>query len=310
MPKGLFTQTACVLLKGPVACEQLERALALFPVVGRQEAGPSWAFGGPTVTLAFRPEVNGLVAVDVVDQTWPDTMGDPQKEPMLFAAWSMGNFGPFTFPGGLERAGQQSWAWQEGKTVAGQHTGFIRIRSSYVFGAGEDAPVMPADYYPVGELLFTTEVALAVLGLPEALCYFNPNGEVLRDRDGLRESLDGARSANLLPLDLWSNVRLFNLEGGWSLMDTVGNGQLDLPDIGACFPRGYDYGEVERFLRNVTWYLHRQGQLIKDGDTMDGPGGIRWQAHAFENSLSQPPRQVLGWRPLDESEPPEVFLKR
>lgn len=266
--------------------------------------------GGGSVTLSFRPEVNGQVLVDTVDQPWPDSMGDPQKDPMIFGAWSMGNFGPFTFPGGLQRASQQCWAWEPGKTIASGHQGFIRILSSYVFGAKEDAPVMPPDYDPVPELEFMTEVALSVLGLPTVLCYFNPNGEVLRDRIGLLESVEYARSANLLPLDIWSNIRLFNLDDRWSLMDTVGNGQLDLPDIEACFSRRYDCREVDRFLRNVSWYLFQKGEVIKDGDTMDGPGDVCWQARSHENGLTEPPRRILSWLPLDNAVVPEKMLSR
>jgi DivIVA domain-containing protein len=155
-----------------------------------------------------------------------------------------------------------------------------------------------------------TDVALAVLGLPEALCYFNPNGEVLRDREGTQESLAYARSNELLPLDLWSNVRLFNIGGGWSLMDTVGNAQFDQPDIEACFSRGYDCGEVDRFLRNATWYLYQNGEIVKDGDTMDGPGAVRWQAKSFENGLTEPPRRVLSWLPLDEVAVPQQLRER
>ncbi|HZV03536.1 MAG TPA: DUF4261 domain-containing protein [Gemmataceae bacterium] len=250
------------------------------------------------------------MAVDLVDQVWPDHMGDPKKDPITFGAWSMGFFGPFAFPGGLEMASQQCWAWQAGNSVASHHKGFIRIRSSYVYGAGEDAPVMPKDYAAIPELEFVTNVALTLLGLPEALCYFNPNGEVLRDRNGLRESLEFARSADLLPLDIWSNIRLFNIDSDWLLMDTVGNRQLDLPDIEACFCRGYACRDVDRFLRNVTWYLHQKGEIIEDGDTMDGPGGIRWQAKSYENGLAAPPRRVLGWLPMDEAEVPEKLRKR
>ncbi|MDJ0847938.1 MAG: hypothetical protein QNK04_06055 [Myxococcota bacterium] len=41
-------------------------------------------------------------------------MGDPQREPLLMGAWSMGHFGPFAYPGGLERAAQQCWGWAPG----------------------------------------------------------------------------------------------------------------------------------------------------------------------------------------------------
>jgi hypothetical protein len=310
MPKGFVTQTACVLLKKMITPQQLELALASFPVQGRRQGAESWVFGGSSVTMAFRPEVNGYVMVDLVDQVWPDHMGDPKKDPMLFGAWSMGFFGPFTFPGGLERASQQCWAWEPGKTVANHHKGFIRLRSSYVFGAAEDAPVMPPNYDPIPELEFVTNVALTLVELPESLCYFNPNGEVLRDRDGLRESLEYAQSAKLLPLDIWSNIRLFNIDSDWLLMDTVGNSQLDLLDIEACFSRDYDCSEVDRFLRNVSWYLLQKGEVIKDGDTMDGPGGIRWQAKNHEDGLVKPPRRVLSWLPLDDAKVPEKLLER
>jgi hypothetical protein len=310
MAKGLITQTACVLMHRPVSPQQVEGALAPFQVCGRHDAAESWAFGGPSVTVPFRPEVNGLVVVDVVDCPWPDQMGDPKTDPILFGAWSMGQFGPFTFPGGLLRASQQSWSWEPGKTVPSRHKAFLRVRSSYVFGAGGDAPVMPGDYDPVPELQFVTDVALAALGLTEALCYFNPNGEVLRDREGVRESLEYAQSANLLPLDLWCNVRLFNVDADWSLMDTVGNHQLDLPDVEACFSGGYDCAEVDRFLRNVSWYLCQNGEVIKDGDTMDGPGEVRWQARNHENGLAEPPRRVLSWLPLDGTNAPDNLRER
>jgi len=310
MPKGTFTQTLCVLLKGPVSRNALEETLGKFKIRGRHDAAEEWAFGGPSITVAFRPKVNGYVVVDIVERSWPDGMGNPHRDTMVFGAWGMGGFGPFTYPGGLQRAAQQCWAWEPGKTIADHHTGFIRIRSSYVFGSDEDAQVMPDDYEPATELQFVTEIAVAVLGLPEALCYFNPNGEVLRDLQGVRESLEYARSAKLLPLDLWSNIRLFNLNDDWSLMDTVGNGQLDLSDIEACFSRRYDCGEVDRFLRNVTWYLFQKGEVIKDGDTMDGPGEIRWKARSFEKGLTDPPRHVLSWFPLDGLEPLPAVLER
>jgi len=310
MPKGIFTQSACVLLARPISREQLEEALRAFDVRGRHDAAESWAFGGPSLTLTFRPEVNGAAVVDVVDQPWPDAMGHPQESPDIFGAWTFGQFGPFTYPGNLMRAAEQSWGWEAGRTITGRHQAFIRIRTSYVLGSDGKAKVLSPDYDPVPELMFLADAALALMQLPGALCYFNPNGEVLRDLDGVRESLDYARGAKLLPLDLWSNVRLFNVCEGWSMMDTVGNGQLDLPDVEACFAEGYDCGEVDRFLRNVTWYLYRQGEVINDADTMDGPGGVPWQARPRDEALSPPPRRVLSWRPLDKTDVPEVLRGR
>jgi hypothetical protein len=308
MSKGMFTQGVSILLERAAALDDLASALREFDIRKRVEAG-EWEFGGPTLIVVFRPEVNGLAAVDTVSRPWPDHMGDPQAEPKLFAAWSMGNFGPFAFPGSLERAAQQCWAWAPGKTIAERHTAFLRIRSSYAFGAQDDDPIMPRDYEPLAELEFVTRLAAALLELPGALCYFNPNGEVLRDGEGLRESLEYGSANNLPPLDAWCNVRLFNVDEQWSLMDTVGNSQLDIPDVECCFHSAlYDFNEVDNFARNASFYLLQRGEVIKSGDTMDGPGGIRWQAEQRENGICEPPRRVLRWRPQDNRRPPDVII--
>jgi len=43
------------------------------------------------------------------------------------------------------------------------------------------------------------------------------------------------RNANLPPVDLWANRRMFKLNDGWMMMDTVGMKQLDLDDLETCF---------------------------------------------------------------------------
>ncbi len=40
---------------------------------------------------------------------------------------------------------------------------------------------------------------------------------------------------------------------------------------------------------------------------MDGPGGVRWQGFAVEESLAQRPRSVLRWFPLDGSKAPPTL---
>lgn len=305
MPKGMFTQCACVLFERAPSLDELEKALGNFDIRKRMEANNQWVFSGPALILAYRPEVNGYVSVDIVHRQWPDSMGDPKKEIMIFGAWSMGHFGPFSYPGGLKRAGEQCWAWEPGRTVAEKHSAFIRIRSSYTFGAADDKPVMPRDCEPLGELEFVTKVASTLLDLPGSLCYFNPNGEMLRGCDGLRETLSFGIANELPPLDAWSNVRMFKVTSEWSLMDTVGNGQLDIPDVEAIFHSdSFDFNQVDNFLRNVSLYILNNGDVIDDGDTMDGPGGIRWQSHHFENGICDPPRQVLRWMPLDKQQVP------
>lgn len=181
MAKGFFTQGVCLLTDGETTIEHIQSALQEhgFEIVKQIPAGENWCFSGPTVIIPFIPKINGYAAVDVVKHMWPDTMGNVKTDPMIFGAWAMGQFGPLTFPGGLARAGQHSWAWEGGRTVADLHQGFIRIRLSYAFGAKDDDPIWPADCDPVAELHFLSRAVLALIGAPGVICYFNPNGEVL-----------------------------------------------------------------------------------------------------------------------------------
>lgn len=311
MPKGMYTQGLCVLLKDAVDLDQIAAVLSEFEICKRIDENENWFFSGPSLILAYDIESNGLVAVDIVDQTWPDPMGSPE-EPELFAAWSFGNFGPYTFPGGLARASQHCWAWEPGRTIAASHRAFIRVRSSYAFGAGDDEPVMPKDYEALPELHFATAVVASLLELPEALCYFNPNGEILRSHDDLTDSLEHGLRNEIPPLDVWSNIRFFNVNPQWTLMDTVGNSQFDVRDMEAIFhAESYDFNEVDHFLRNVSLYVVQNGEVIKDGDTVQGPGNLHWQATHSDSAVCEPPRRVLTFVPMDGREiPPEVDQAR
>jgi Domain of unknown function (DUF4261) len=313
MARGMFTQCLTVLFKEAPPIEALAEALSGFAVHGVHAATNHWALGGPSVSLMFNPDANGLALVDTVDQRWPDDMGDPQKQQAIFGAWTTGNFGPLTDPGGLGRAMQQCWVWKEGRTVAAEHRGFVRVRSSYALGTGEDVPLIPADWNAVTELAYLTTVVEALLQMPGALCYFNPSGEVLRDLAGVRAHIEQAKGDDLLLLDLWANVRAYPYDVDWTLMDTVGNGQLnDVKDVGsevrdveAVFrTKVYDRSEVGDFLRDLSVYLHDEGDVVKDGDHFDGPGNVKWKTSLTEQSVAMPLRRVLHVVADDGVEPP------
>jgi hypothetical protein len=298
MAKGFFTQGVCLLTDGQTAVQDIKSALQEqdFEIVKQTPPQENWCFGGATLILAYLPDVNGYAAVDVLNQPWPDSMGDPKTDPMTFGAWSMGHFGPFTFPGSLARAGQHAWAWQPGRTIAQRHGGFIRIRMSYCFGAKDDDPILPDECDPLAELTFLSRVVMAVFNAPGVICYFNPNGEVLRDRASFCALWEECAKQQNVPLPLWTNIRFFNLNEKLALMDTVGNGQLDLQDIEAIFPHDkYDPGNVDYYLRNVTHYLLDLEREIKSGEAIDGPGesDLSWTIEVVQNGTMEPPRQGL-----------------
>jgi Domain of unknown function (DUF4261) len=309
MPKGLISQTVVILFRRETGIEELKPFLSEYVVVKEIPVAKQWELGGPTLIVEFSPEVNGLAAVDVVNRPWPDDMGDPTTNATLFGAWSMGWFGPFTFPNNLQRAVQQAWRWPEAQETVPQHSSFVRIRMSYIFGAGKDAKCLPKDYKPLPELNFVTALASTLLRHPAALCYFNPSGEVVLTKALLDEAILSANSQNIPALDVWTNVRLFNFDSNWLLTDTLGNWQLDIPDHEMAFPKGMcTPTEASRWLRNTVLYLAKNGRVIKNGDTMDDLGNVRWQAKTFSKGIYSPPREVLRWLPLGIQNVPPIFL--
>jgi hypothetical protein len=298
--QGLFTQTLSVLLKNPVSLDQVAQALERYEIVGRNDGSESWEFSGPALIIAFRPESKGYAIIDIVERPWPDDMGYEDQKSILFGAWGAGQFGPFTFPGSLQRATQQSWGWPEGKSAVDECSGFLRIRTSYGLNVDADSEeAVPDDYDPLEELEFLTELCSELLKLPQAICYFNPNGEVLRDRGTFEESASLCREHEIPTIDLWSNVRLFRFDEEWAMMDTVGNSQLGLPDVEACFDsEAYDFNRVDQLLRMVSMYLVGDEEF-EDGQEIEDEEGVSWTMSMHGDSLCDPPREVIRLVPND-----------
>ncbi len=327
--KRYFTQGIAILLEQAVTLEEIEPLLTDFKVLAHHPAHKDWTFSGPSLTLAYPESKTGKVEVDVVDRSWPDMMGSNSStlsdnaratrkngESALFQAWNKGFFGPFTYPGSLERAIEQAWLWPDAKEVVPDHKAFLRLRITYAKDAAsannaQSEPVVPDDYEAEPELEFLTRLALQLCALPQALCYFNPNAESLCSGELLEEAWESHIQEGQRPLDIWSNRRLFRLADvpDWNLMDTVGMLQLDVVDHEACYPiDAYDPNEVATFLMNVADYTLSDQEEINDGDTADGPGKCLWQAYNCDQSLLEPPRPVLRWFPLNGTDIPVEFL--
>jgi hypothetical protein len=305
--KSLFTQGLMVLLRAPVPLERVAAALGDRPVLGAIEGDgqEGWMGVRPTLVVALG-EGEGKLAIDVVEAPWPDSLGSAEPESPLFNAWNMGFLGPFAAPGALARGVDHNpGQWEGARAAAGEHKAFVRVRSSWVIGAGEGARVVPEDYDAEAELEAVTKVAESLLALPEALAYWNPSGEVLLPRERVSEALALAFEHVVPPFDLWANVRLFR-EGEWTVMDSVGMAQLDMDDQEVCFASGkYDPQEVYGFIRQATFFMLEKGMAqVSGGEVSTGPGGVAWRGQRVEQSLAVPPRPAMRWFPVDGSTPP------
>jgi hypothetical protein len=307
----MFTQTLCVLLNREVSLEEIEKALATFQPVRQPNADDSWEFSGPSLLLKASGVEQGEVVVDVVANPWPDDMGVEQQESALFQAWDAGQFGPFTFPGSLERASEQSWGWPDGQTVPDQCVGFIRVRLGFLSddhgnhgGPGDEDSALD-EFDPLAELEVLTVICSHLLKLPQSICYFNPSGEVLRDQESFQESESLCQQHSIPTIDLWSNVRLFRFDEQWAMMDTVGNSQLGLPDIEACFDaESYEFNSIDQLLRTISMYLV-ENEEFEEGEEIEDENGVTWRMSMHDDSLCDPPRSVIRILPNDGRELPE-----
>ncbi|MEZ4474273.1 MAG: DUF4261 domain-containing protein [bacterium] len=296
----MFTQSAFVLTSKPFPLEDIETTLAAFEVLTHtpKPEEDHWAFGGEGLILAG-PRPGARVIVDVIDRDWKDNLDD-DDDPIAKAVWEAGGFGPGVFPGAIERAGKQAWAWKIAGAAVRAHTSYVRLRALWVDEGGNPTEP-PADREPLEELAFLTLIAAALLADEEhTICYFNPNGETLRPKEFVHSGLDDHAQSGEPPLDIWTNLRLSRIEEGIVRMDSVGMQQLGLPDVEAVFPEGaYAYDAVDGFLRDLMWYLLDQGAVIKTGDAVDGPGGD-WQATVVD-AEGPPPRPLIRFQPMTAS---------
>jgi hypothetical protein len=190
-------------------------------------------------------------------------------------------------PDAVTPAAQQTWNWDAGKQLA------PRLRYQI---AAMEMMAAPLDYRQRFPLFSNCLLSLVEVTRPAAiLCQ---HAQMLVDPAKiLRASGDGADPLAMLMCHL--NVRFFNIDGsgGDMLMDTRGLAALGLPDVQMHFRKSLDPGRVAGFLFTVARYLYESGDLIKDGETVEGfPPGERWPCQ-HEMSLVGPDREVLDVNP-------------
>jgi len=322
MAKGLFTQGMCVLLREPMSMSEVEKRLSMFTPTARQESLED-DDAPETLVMEYRPEVDGHLLVTPSSARWPDDMGEPDENPEAFVAWSLGQFGPLTYPGCLGRGLAQSDLQDSVREDALNHTAHVRVLISYIVGADDDddsdddLPLMPEGYNAIDELQTVIRAVTALLESPQAICYFNPGGELIMDDSQLRRVLNKAWNEDQPPLKAWVQTRRLQESNGigsdrWHIIDSVGHGQLDIPDLEAVYV-GDDYPEeqVEQFLEVITQELmadEGQEELFIEGEVREGPGDSNWRSFACGDALNAPPRPTIRWVPEDEHEVPEIVL--
>lgn len=178
----------------------------------------------------------------------------------------------------LEKAYQQSWHWSEAREET-QHFSQELIVN--------DLMALPLDYQDRVEL-FQKFLYAAALSLKPAAIYFPSSEKLVKTSDYLAQ----LQEQGWHTLYSLLNVRLFNINEGGMLMDTVGLHAIGLPDLQIRF-EAHDPSQIAGLLYAYGQYLFENGSVILNGNTVEGlEEGSRWKC-LYSNALLDPARSVL-----------------
>jgi Domain of unknown function (DUF4261) len=176
---------------------------------------------------------------------------------------------------------QQSWLWQDCESAVVKHTSVLFITD--LFAALLDRKVRLA--------LFKNVVRAVLEVVPALALKWTASQQLILPAMYLEK--DDAHDDLLFPA---INVRMFKVKTGDAIelvMDTVGLEIFDLPDF-QCQYKGLEPQEVAAALYDAAYYVFENGDVIKDGETIQGlVADENWLCHESQ-ALAAPPRRVFG----------------
>jgi hypothetical protein len=139
--------------------------------------------------------------------------------------------------------------------------------------------------------LFNNALKVIINNLNCKVLHFLNSQILIRPDDFIDRVSQGNHLAGAL------NVRLFNIQNSEDmLMDTLGLHTFGLPDI-QCHFKELDPNEIARVIYNAGYYIFDKGDIIDDGNTIQGvKENDKWECQ-HEESLVEPNRIVLDINP-------------
>jgi len=187
----------------------------------------------------------------------------------------------------LESALQQTWDWPEARTTVSKCCATMFVTDLMASGLE----------YKTRLALFHS-VVLSVLELtPSLAIHWLPSQRVVDPQAYLNSKRTGTETYK--PTFPAVNVRFFKAENrapGEMLADTLGLAALGIPDL-QCHFAGLDLSDVGNALYGYGCYLFEHGDIIANGDTVQGiTEDQRWVCR-HEKALVPPERVVIDVNP-------------
>lgn len=190
---------------------------------------------------------------------------------------------------GIEESLNQSWSWKEAKEVVERSRYTVLVTD--ILGAG-------LDYSNRIQLYQQFLFMLCCSSECTAIHFIKSQNVVSPERYLLRAPWEEGYNV----LFGIVNIRLFRIEGtnGDILMDTLGLGAFGSIDL-QCYFNGIDPNQVANILFYYASYLYTNGDIINDGETIQGRSvGEKWKCN-HKLSVVAPERIVLDIRPNEEN---------
>jgi hypothetical protein len=156
--------------------------------------------------------------------------------------------------------------------------------------------LLAKDLQPRERLALFEAVLLGVIEAAKpAAIHWKPAGKLVDPAALLKAS--GSSSVDALP-SAAINVRMYKVKDREQdlLMDTLGLAALGLPDLQVVF-HGMDPARVAAHLYAVALFTLRNGDVVDDGEVIEGPkAGQEWMAR-HGRAIAQPARPVVDFDP-------------
>ncbi len=185
----------------------------------------------------------------------------------------------------LEPALQQSWRWREARAAVAACPVSLTLVEMLVQGVE----------YRTRLTLFNHALESVLSIAPCQALLWMPSQQFIHPA----QFVEARQNKDFHPLQFGLNIRFYRISNGQPgevLMDTMGLAALGLPDL-QCHFVGLDSNQVAKVLSNSAYYLYDRGDIVKDGQTIQGiEGNDRWHCQ-HETSLMPPQRIVLDLDP-------------